>query len=381
MKTTKHGGSTNPYIGKSREEKHKKKKEKKFFFFACLSLLLGVFIWGVANSDQTTELAIDDPSIGESQNPSISASMAEVTDEGNAVISNGYKNENLTRTKQESSSAEKITSANKSESLREQARLRNKAKLENKHNNSNNLASDSNHSASTNNVSGVHNNESINANSTNRNSNSSDVAHSGSKINNQNSSLESVNFTIDKEALEYYSKIEVEKQAEAFLKSNGENKNLIVKKDGDNVKLVNPNSISTSIYQLNTSEEEENRLANGEELPSNISGTKIYSSKDGDLNEEEYNIDELFEDILYAADGSIIPHSGIPYGTDMFPLRDTLPWHPYISLAYIKEEKEVFVAEKVRKFRTIGDAKPLQNPGSLGDVNHKIDYGVAIRPK
>ncbi len=52
----------------------------------------------------------------------------------------------------------------------------------------------------------------------------------------------------------------------------------------------------------------------------------------------------------YADDGSFIPDSGVNYDCGVYQLRDTLPWHPYISLPYTKEEEEIFVAPKVRKF-------------------------------
>ncbi len=74
------------------------------------------------------------------------------------------------------------------------------------------------------------------------------------------------------------------------------------------------------------------------------------------------------------------PTTGIPYGSEAYPLKDTLPWHPYESLAYIREEKEVFVAEKVRNMPTADDLEPYIPPSTLGDRDTRMGFGVVIRP-
>jgi len=81
-----------------------------------------------------------------------------------------------------------------------------------------------------------------------------------------------------------------------------------------------------------------------------------------------------------SASNTTYPNTGITYGTETYPLQDTLPWHPYESLAYLKEEEEVFVAEKVRKFPRAEDLIPDVPANTLGDRDTRMGFGVVIRP-
>jgi len=78
--------------------------------------------------------------------------------------------------------------------------------------------------------------------------------------------------------------------------------------------------------------------------------------------------------------GEEYPSTGIAYGTEAYPLKDTLAWHPYESLAYKREEKETFVAEKVRTMPTADDLEPYIPPSTLGDRDTRMGFGVVIRP-
>lgn len=79
--------------------------------------------------------------------------------------------------------------------------------------------------------------------------------------------------------------------------------------------------------------------------------------------------------------GGKYPSTGIPYGTEDYPLDDTLDWHPYESLAYLREQKKVYVAEKVRAMPTARDLEPYIPPSTLGDRDTRMGYGVVIRPR
>ncbi len=355
----------------------KKTKDRRFFWFACLTLLLGFFIWGVARNDEADQLSQIEQqnsheSIHEDENaagsPSISATMSAVEEE------------------------------EKKESMREAARKRNAikkrqesvAKNENGHqlsSGSSDIAAsseNSSHASVAEESSSVQREE--NTVSSNRAGSASTSANKNNNASSRNSSSYSnIQFKIDEEALQYYSNIEAQKQIAAFEKSNpqtpfiAENNNGVVELKYSDSK----SSISANMRQVDTPEAEENQAEEKKDARYTISGAKIFSTGEdlASSDDEEYNLDEMFEDVLFAADGTIIPHSGIPYGSELYPLKDTLPWHPYISLAYIKEEKETFVAEKVRRMPTYGSMKPMGVPGSMGAINNKIDYGVAINPK
>jgi hypothetical protein len=47
----------------------------------------------------------------------------------------------------------------------------------------------------------------------------------------------------------------------------------------------------------------------------------------------------------------------------------------------LKEEKEIFVNEKVRKMPTARDLKQYIPPSTLGDKDTRMGYGVVIRPR
>ena len=103
----------------------------------------------------------------------------------------------------------------------------------------------------------------------------------------------------------------------------------------------------------------------------------------------------ILHDDFYLKGGSVInesihstaaktkeyPSTGIPYGSETFPLDDTLEWHPYESLAYLKEEKKTYVAKKVREMPTPRDLMPYIPPSTLGDKDTRMGYGVVIRPR
>jgi hypothetical protein len=75
------------------------------------------------------------------------------------------------------------------------------------------------------------------------------------------------------------------------------------------------------------------------------------------------------------------PNTEIPYGTEVYLLDDTLGWHPYESLAYLRDKKEFFVAKKVRDIPTARDLEQYIPPNTLGDRDTRMGYGVVIRPR
>ncbi len=352
MNNTKKGA------GKEAKLVRKRKKDNRFFLFAGLAILVGLFIWGVSNND-SKNLSQDNTSIKDivkdDAQANISATITEVEDDKTMASTSSKRK----------SSASKRTSGTNSSSTKS------------KRSSGTNTSS----SSTAKNTQTRSKTSSSSTSIASNNSKPSSRKASSSKRSIKNN----VAFTIDQEAIQYFSTIEAQKQASAFQKSNT-NTDIVTSIENGKVYLSSKNELSitstssTSEFNQEFNQEftatitDENNPVPSRDL-STLKGIKTSNEDD-----KEINIDDLFEDVLFAADGTIIPHSGIGYGDDLFPLRDTLPWHPYISLAYIKEEKETFVCEKVRKFPKLGDQNPIQIPGSLGELNNKIDYGVAINP-
>lgn len=70
----------------------------------------------------------------------------------------------------------------------------------------------------------------------------------------------------------------------------------------------------------------------------------------------------------------------IHYGKVAHPLEEDLTLHPYESLPYLREEKENFVAEKVKTVPTPDDLEPHIHPSTLGDRDTRMGFGVVVRP-
>ncbi len=345
MKNTQPGKPVGQPMGGTRERK-KKNFDKRFFIFAGLALLLGLFVWTVSNSDNTSHLSNLDPSDNPANSikeqikdpaaenlPTIGASLSEVTEESGS-------------TSKTNSSSIAVSKSGAAASKSETAGKKSTSSASNSGKKSQKRKASKNHSGK------------------NKRSN--------------------IRYTIDEEALEYYSSLEAGKQAAAFQKSHkGQDIITTIKNGKLEVRFKGDPSISASMYQLDSDDDTEDFTSKGQ-ASRHGKNEKLYDASEfysTIIDGKEYDLNDLFEDVLFDNDGTIIPHSGVSYGDEFYPLRDTLPWHPYISLAYIKEEKEVFVAEKVRKMPTYDKSNPLQTPGSMGDRHGKIDYGVTINPK